>query len=101
MRKKHDISLEVKDPAIQSLLDLRKGSKASRLESLKQKKQAVVGEGSSAAHNKYYEFENISATDSNATRGSSCSDTDEEKDVETDDSDMDLSDDIHKEMMML
>ncbi|GJX03944.1 retrovirus-related pol polyprotein from transposon TNT 1-94 [Tanacetum coccineum] len=96
--------LEVKDLAVQSLLDLHKGSKASRLESLKQKKQGVVGEGSSAAHNKYYEFENISSTDTNATRGSSCSGTDEEKDVETDDSDdsdMDLSDDIHKEMMLL
>ncbi|GJV15818.1 hypothetical protein Tco_1361141 [Tanacetum coccineum] len=31
----------VEDPAVQSLLDLRKGSKASRLESLRQKKQAV------------------------------------------------------------
>nr|GEU32487.1 hypothetical protein [Tanacetum cinerariifolium] len=58
--------LEVKDTCIQSLLDLRKGSKASRLESLKQMKQATAGEGSSAAHNKYYEFENISAIDSDA-----------------------------------
>ncbi|GKA65213.1 hypothetical protein Tco_0764920 [Tanacetum coccineum] len=31
----------VEDPTVQSLLDLQKGSKASRLESLKQKKQAV------------------------------------------------------------
>ncbi|GKB38791.1 hypothetical protein Tco_0883733 [Tanacetum coccineum] len=45
----------VEDLAVQSLLDLQKGSKASRLESLKQKKQSVVGEGSSAAHNKYYD----------------------------------------------
>nr|GEX87378.1 hypothetical protein [Tanacetum cinerariifolium] len=44
----------VDDLAVQSLLDLRKGSKASRLESLKQKKQPVTGEGSSAAHTKYY-----------------------------------------------
>nr|GEY01846.1 hypothetical protein [Tanacetum cinerariifolium] len=36
----------VDDPAVQSLLDLRKGSKASRLESLKQKKQSVTREGS-------------------------------------------------------
>ncbi|GJS18469.1 hypothetical protein Tco_0412941 [Tanacetum coccineum] len=47
--------LSVEDPAVQSLLDLRKGLKASRLESLRQKKQAVAGEGSSAAHNKYYD----------------------------------------------
>ncbi|GKE29052.1 hypothetical protein Tco_1444436, partial [Tanacetum coccineum] len=49
----------VEDPTVQSLTDLRKGSKASRLESLKQKKQAVVGEGSSAAHNKYYDDSDI------------------------------------------
>nr|GEW75927.1 hypothetical protein [Tanacetum cinerariifolium] len=36
----------VKDPAVQSLLDLRKGSKARRLESLMQKKQLVAREGS-------------------------------------------------------
>ncbi|GJT47131.1 hypothetical protein Tco_0955846 [Tanacetum coccineum] len=78
---------EVEDTTVQSSLDLCKGSKASRLESMKQIKQAITAEGSSDAHNKYYEFENISATDSDATRGSSCSDTDEEKDVETDDSD--------------
>ncbi|GKF21818.1 hypothetical protein Tco_0070456 [Tanacetum coccineum] len=68
----------------------------AELESIKQMKQAVTGEGSSAAHAKYYEFENTSATDSDATRGSSCSDTNEEKDDETsdfDDSDMELSDD--------
>ncbi|GKA55460.1 hypothetical protein Tco_0754409 [Tanacetum coccineum] len=59
-------------------------------------KQAVAGEGSSAAYKKYYEFENISATNSDATRNLTCSDTDEEKEVKTndyDDSDMDLSDD--------
>nr|GEW00597.1 putative reverse transcriptase domain-containing protein [Tanacetum cinerariifolium] len=68
---------------------------ASRPESIKQMKQAVVGEGSSDALEKYYEFENTSATDSDATRDSSCSDTDKEKDIKTDDSDdsdMDLSD---------
>ncbi|GJW56059.1 hypothetical protein Tco_0102790 [Tanacetum coccineum] len=58
----------VEDPAVQSLLDLRKGSKASRLKSLKQAKQAVGGEGSSVAHKKYYEFENILATDSDASQ---------------------------------
>ncbi|GJU40800.1 hypothetical protein Tco_1193757 [Tanacetum coccineum] len=59
----------VDDPALQSLLDLQKGSKSSRLESLRQKKQAVAGEGSN---------------------------TSEESDNGTDDandSDMDLSDD--------
>ncbi|GJR60511.1 hypothetical protein Tco_1502673 [Tanacetum coccineum] len=87
---------EVEDPAIQSLLDIHKGSKASRLESMKQMKQAITGEGSSVAHNKYYEFENISATNSDATQDSSRLDTNEEKDVETDDSEdsnLDLSED--------
>nr|GEW91545.1 hypothetical protein [Tanacetum cinerariifolium] len=45
---------------------------------------------------KYHEFENISATDSDATQDSSRSDTDEEKDVKTDDFDdfdMDLFED--------
>nr|GEU38935.1 hypothetical protein [Tanacetum cinerariifolium] len=91
--------LVVEDPDAQLFLDLCKGSKASRLESLKQAKQAVEGEGSSVAHNKYHEFENISATYSEATQDSSRSDTDEEKDVETDDSDdfyMDLSKDETK-----
>nr|GEW22681.1 hypothetical protein [Tanacetum cinerariifolium] len=37
---------EVIDLAVQSLLDLRKGSKASRLENIKQMKKAVAGEGS-------------------------------------------------------
>ncbi|GKC49721.1 hypothetical protein Tco_1072466 [Tanacetum coccineum] len=50
-------------------------------------KQVVGGEGSSATYNKYYEFEDISATDSEATRDFSCSDTDEEKYDENDDSD--------------
>ncbi|GJV79325.1 hypothetical protein Tco_1515195 [Tanacetum coccineum] len=75
---------------------MRKGSKASKLESLKQAKQEVRGEGSSAAHNKYYEFKNISATDSDATQDSSRSDSNEERDNEIDDSDMDLSEDERK-----
>ncbi|GKE57520.1 hypothetical protein Tco_1496705, partial [Tanacetum coccineum] len=33
----------VEDPEVQPLLDLRKGSKASRLKSLKQKKKTVIG----------------------------------------------------------
>ncbi|GJT99639.1 hypothetical protein Tco_1109978 [Tanacetum coccineum] len=65
---------------------------ASRLESLKQKKQAV-GEGSSAAHNKYYD---LSDNDSEATLYSSSSEKIEEGANKTDDadeSDMDLFDD--------
>ncbi|GKC74126.1 hypothetical protein Tco_1120009 [Tanacetum coccineum] len=66
---------------------------------LKHAKQVVGGEGSSAAHKIYYEFENILATDSDATQDSSSSDIDEERDDETDDSDhsdMDLSEDKPK-----
>ncbi|GJV29003.1 hypothetical protein Tco_1385451 [Tanacetum coccineum] len=69
------------------------GSKSSKLESLKQKKQAVIGEGSSAAHNKYYDS---SDNNSEATLYSSSSDKTEEGANETDDADecdMDLSDD--------
>ncbi|GKB10562.1 hypothetical protein Tco_0844485 [Tanacetum coccineum] len=76
---------------------LGRGSKES---SLRQENQPVGGEGSSATHDKYYEFEEISATDSDATQDSSCSETDDEKDDETDDSDnsdMDLSNDEPKE----
>ncbi|GJT65525.1 hypothetical protein Tco_1017005 [Tanacetum coccineum] len=54
---------------------------------------------SSAAHDKYYEFEDISATDSHVTQDSSRSDIDEEKEDKTndfDDSDMDLSNDEPK-----
>ncbi|GJU14293.1 hypothetical protein Tco_1142259 [Tanacetum coccineum] len=83
----------VDDPAVQSLLDLQKGSKVSRLESLKQKKQAVVGEGSSATHNKYYDS---SDNDSDATLYSLSLDKTGECANETDDadeSDMDLPDD--------
>ncbi|GJR73250.1 hypothetical protein Tco_0085615 [Tanacetum coccineum] len=75
---------------------LKTRSKESRLESIRQERQAVGGEGSSAAHDKHYEFEDILAIDSDATRDSSGSNTDEEKDDETDDSKdlaIDLSDD--------
>ncbi|GKC40276.1 hypothetical protein Tco_1052660 [Tanacetum coccineum] len=61
-----------------------------RLKSLRKKKQPVAGEGSSAAHNKYYD------TNSDATLYSSSLDKTEEVANETDDadeSDMDLSDD--------
>ncbi|GJS46059.1 hypothetical protein Tco_0596180 [Tanacetum coccineum] len=66
----------IEDPAVQSLLDLQKGSKANILESLRKKKQPVAGEGSSAAHNKYY---SSSDTASDATLYSSSSDKSEEK----------------------
>ncbi|GKA58097.1 hypothetical protein Tco_0757285 [Tanacetum coccineum] len=65
----------------------------SRLESLRQKKQPVAGEGLSGAHNKYYD---LSYIDSDATLYSSSSDKTEESANKTDDageSDMDLSDD--------
>ncbi|GJU99776.1 hypothetical protein Tco_1329047 [Tanacetum coccineum] len=91
--------LVINDPTVQSLLVLRRGSKESRLDSMRQEKQPVRGEGSSAAHDKYYEFEDISVTDSDATQDSSRSDNDVEKEDETDDSDdydMDLSDDEPK-----
>nr|GEV75118.1 hypothetical protein [Tanacetum cinerariifolium] len=85
--------LAVEDPAVHLLLDLQKGSKASRLESLKQKKQPVTGEGSSAAHNKYY---SSSDTASDATLYSSSSNESKESTKETNDageSDIDLPDD--------
>ncbi|GJZ81260.1 hypothetical protein Tco_0646254 [Tanacetum coccineum] len=83
----------VEDPSVQSLLDLRNGSKASRLESLRQKKQPDAGEGSSAAHNKYYDS---SDTNNDATLYTSSSDESEESENETDDTDepdMDLFND--------
>ncbi|GJW39346.1 hypothetical protein Tco_0065191 [Tanacetum coccineum] len=81
--------LAVEDPVVKLLLDLRKGSKANRLESLMQKKQPVAREGSSASYNKYY---SSSDTNSDATLYSSSSNKSEESANETDDaekSDMD------------
>ncbi|GJX24868.1 hypothetical protein Tco_0231164 [Tanacetum coccineum] len=87
----------IEDPAVQSLLELHKESKQSRLESLRQEMQVVREQGSSAAHDKYYKFEDISATDSEVTRDTLGSYTDEEKDDDSDDSDdKDLSDDEPK-----
>ncbi|GJV78705.1 hypothetical protein Tco_1514575 [Tanacetum coccineum] len=80
----------VDDPAVRSLLDLQKGSKASILESLKQKKQAIVGEGSNNAHNKHYAD---SDSGSDAILYSSCLEESENETDDADDSDMDLSDD--------
>nr|GEU51694.1 hypothetical protein [Tanacetum cinerariifolium] len=84
---------KVEDPAVHLLLDLRKGLKASRLESLRQKKQPVTGKGSSAAHNKYY---SSSDTASDSTLYSSSSNESKESTKETNDagkSDMNLPDD--------
>ncbi|GJR71169.1 hypothetical protein Tco_0083534 [Tanacetum coccineum] len=83
----------VEDPAVQSLLDLRKRSKASKLKSLRKKKQPVAGEGSSAAHNKYY---SPSDSVSDVTLYSFSSDNSKESTNENDDayeSNMDLFDD--------
>ncbi|GJS70574.1 hypothetical protein Tco_0703415 [Tanacetum coccineum] len=69
------------------------GSKASRLESLRQRKQPLPGEGSSDAQNKYY---SSSDSNSDATLYSLSSDESEGSTNETDDadeSDMDLSND--------
>nr|GEW73159.1 hypothetical protein [Tanacetum cinerariifolium] len=57
--------LLVDDLAVQSLLDLRKGSKASRLESLKQKKQAVAGEGSNKTEENANETNDADKSDMN------------------------------------
>ncbi|GJY78902.1 hypothetical protein Tco_0484703 [Tanacetum coccineum] len=78
---------------VQSLLDLPKGWKASTLDSLRQKNQAVAGEVSSVAHNKHYD---LLDTDSDAKCYSLNSDKLEKSENETDGadkSDMDLSDD--------
>nr|GEU78260.1 hypothetical protein [Tanacetum cinerariifolium] len=86
-------TIVVEDPPVQSLLDLRKGSKASRRKSLRHKKQPVAGEGSSATHNKYYSSLD---NDSDATLYSSSLNKLKGSANETDDadeSDMDLSDD--------
>nr|GEV69794.1 bulb-type lectin domain-containing protein [Tanacetum cinerariifolium] len=91
----------VEDPTVQSLLGLRKGSKASKLESLRQKKQPIAGEGLSASHNKYHDS---SDNDIKSTINSSCPDTTDESANDTDDadeSDMDLSVIIQTELMML
>nr|GEV88351.1 hypothetical protein [Tanacetum cinerariifolium] len=80
----------VEDPAVQSLLDLQKGSKVSRHESLKKKKQAVAREGSSNDHNKHFAD---SYTDTDAVLYSSCLEVSENETDDAKDSDMDLSDD--------
>ncbi|GKE40139.1 hypothetical protein Tco_1463544, partial [Tanacetum coccineum] len=80
----------VEDPTVQSLLDLRKGSKASRLESLRQKKQPITGEGSSVAQNKYY---SSTDTDSDTRLYSSSSDESANETDDANESDMHLSHD--------
>nr|GEV33638.1 retrovirus-related Pol polyprotein from transposon TNT 1-94 [Tanacetum cinerariifolium] len=80
----------IEDPVVQSLLDLRKESKASRLENLGQKKQPVAKEGSSVAHNKYY---SSSDSASDTTLYFSSSDESANETDDADESDMDLSND--------
>ncbi|GJW41352.1 hypothetical protein Tco_0067197 [Tanacetum coccineum] len=79
--------IATEDPVVQSLLDLWKGSKESRLESIRQDIQTGKGEGSSAV--KDGEIEYFSNTDSDATTSSSWS---SDKD-DAEDSDMDISND--------
>ncbi|GJX69079.1 hypothetical protein Tco_0304806 [Tanacetum coccineum] len=78
----------VEDPSVQSFLDLQKGSKASRLKSLRQKKQPIAGEGSSVAHKKFYD-----SPDSDATLYSSSSEESANKTYGADEFYMDLSND--------
>ncbi|GKA81373.1 hypothetical protein Tco_0788065 [Tanacetum coccineum] len=80
----------VEDPVVQSLLDLQKGSKTSRPKSLKQKKQSIIEERPSKAHNKHYAYLD---TNSDAILYSLCSEESEDETDDADDSDMDLSDD--------
>nr|GEV39925.1 hypothetical protein [Tanacetum cinerariifolium] len=93
LEEQHVSPIKIRKGKVQSLLDLRKGSKTSRLKSLRQNKQLVAGEGSSASYNKYY---SSSDTDSDVTLYSSSSDKPKGSENETyaaDESDMDLSDD--------
>ncbi|GJZ40427.1 hypothetical protein Tco_0586990 [Tanacetum coccineum] len=73
--------------AVQSLIDLRKGSKESRLENIRQEIQASKEERSSAT--KYREFKYFSDTNSDSTASSSWS---SDKD-DAENFDMDISDD--------
>nr|GEU29954.1 zf-CCHC domain-containing protein/UBN2 domain-containing protein [Tanacetum cinerariifolium] len=73
-----------------SLLDLWKGSKESRLESKRQEIQAGKGEWSSAIKDR--EIEYFSDTDSDATTSSSWSSDKDDKD-DAEDSDLDISND--------
>ncbi|GJT45689.1 hypothetical protein Tco_0954404 [Tanacetum coccineum] len=76
-----------------SLIIAEEAVVASRLKSLRQKKQSVAGEGSSVAHNKYY---SSSDTASDATLYSLSLDESKESANETDDADesnMELSND--------
>ncbi|GJV51631.1 hypothetical protein Tco_1447372 [Tanacetum coccineum] len=68
------------DLVVQSLLDLQKGSKESRLESIRQEIQENKGEGSSVA--KDGELEDFLDTDSDAIARSSWSDLDKDDDMD-------------------
>ncbi|GKA45169.1 hypothetical protein Tco_0737965 [Tanacetum coccineum] len=73
----------IEDSSVQSLIDLQKGSKESRLESVRQEMQADRGEGSSAANDR--EFEYFLDTDSDAKSTSSWSSVDDKNDDDKDD----------------
>ncbi|GJW63078.1 hypothetical protein Tco_0114962 [Tanacetum coccineum] len=73
---------------VQSLLDLKKGYKASRLESMRQEMQAGRGEWSSVAQDDEYEY--FLDTDSDVTLIFSWSSDDDKSDAE--DSNMDIDD---------
>nr|GEY43259.1 hypothetical protein [Tanacetum cinerariifolium] len=80
----------VDDLTVQSLLDLRKGSKVRRLKSLRQKKQPLAGEGSNAPQNTYYSSIDI---DSVATLYYASLDKSENETDDAGKSDKDLSND--------
>ncbi|GJZ74773.1 hypothetical protein Tco_0639238, partial [Tanacetum coccineum] len=86
--------IATEDPTVQSILDLQKGSKESKLESIRQEIEAGRREGSSAA--KDGEFEYFLDTDSDATTSSSWSSDGDDTDDDKDDAkvfNMDISDD--------
>ncbi|GKA64828.1 hypothetical protein Tco_0764535 [Tanacetum coccineum] len=61
-----DTPIATEDPVVQSLLALRRGSKESRLESMRQERKMLGGKASSAAKDKYYGFEDISDIDNDS-----------------------------------
>nr|GEV23983.1 hypothetical protein [Tanacetum cinerariifolium] len=70
---------------------LRKGSKESKREHVRKEMQAGRGEGSSAAQEDNYEFQEFLESESDATQNSSWSDTNKDDDDDTRDLDMDIS----------
>nr|GEU72449.1 hypothetical protein [Tanacetum cinerariifolium] len=90
--RQHGVAIE--DPTVQSLLALRKVSKESRFEHIRQEMQAGRGEGSSDARDDNYKFEDFSKSDIDATRNSSWLKTKKDDDkADTKDLDIDIFDD--------